>query len=105
MLRELLALVAPERESLDRVQVYIPHAGRAPTLFFAVQNAPGSLLGGATRTRATWSRFIFCSTKCARVLAGRRNKDPCHVAPPYFLSHGMRAGPCCLGKFQKVKQF
>ena len=103
MLRELLALVAPERESLDRVQVYIPHAGRALILLSVVQNAPRSLLGGTTRTRATWSRFIFCSTKCARVLAGRRNKDPRHVAPPYFLSHGMRAGPCCLEKFLKNK--
>ena len=93
MLRELLALVAPERESLDRVQVYIPHAGRAPTLFllykmhqglcwaaqsgparrgpasfFAAQDARGSLLDGATRTRAMWPHPIFYRMGCARVL-------------------------------------
>ena len=41
--------------------------GSAP--FFAAQNALGSLLAGATRTRAMWPHPIFYRMGCARVLA------------------------------------
>ena len=44
-------------------------ADGARTLFFTTPNAPGSLLGGAARTRAMWSHPVFYRMGCARVLA------------------------------------
>ena len=71
---------------------------RGPTLFFAAPDAPGSLLDVAKRTRATSSDPIFGGSKCARVFAGRRNKDPRDAVPPHFLWVQMRQAPCWMAQ-------
>ena len=46
------------------------------------------------RARRCPPNHIFGYSKCARALAGRRNKDPRDVVPPHFLQHTMRSAPC-----------
>ena len=68
------------------------HTKCAPHLASAL----ASLQQGAARK---WTHPIFYHTKRAPHLASDATRCVAEVAPPYFLSHRMRAAPCCLGNF------
>ena len=57
-----------------------------------------SFSDGAASTRAGWPNHVFSHAGCARYLALSHSKMPRRVVPPYFLTHRMRSGSCCLGK-------